>query len=1485
MLENLGLGIVLTLEDDFTPQANKAIESMTRLSDSAETLEREMQKSMSNLQNIMLAGFSLNQVGREFEQAGKTIFNVFRGITREVVNVNSYFDTMRAQFKTVFGDMAQAQLDWASEFAIKTPFQVKEVSRLMQMMKYQGIDVTKQFKSASGEMKALLEYMGDFSTKNMQQGIEGLAYAISNALGGNFRSIRARFDLTAQQAERLKNALNTSGVDGFIEEFVKLADEITPNAMRNMLGTWEQVIAEMEDTWDVFIWRVGDSGAFDPIKNTLKAISLALAEITSNEQTIKNLASLIRDLWQPVDKLARGLIQVVKSVIDFASAHPQISKLIASFIALSGVASFIVGKIMNLAGNFLILSTSITSAYANLKVLQTLGNVNMFSGFDNILGGIISKLGLFSAILGITTIAFFRNVDNMRDRLNKFNQAWKDSGEIINAGVLRGLENFEKVMERPINDLTKKLIKFRLTAQVIFRTLFGKEVDGVLQYTNEELNNLRATGLLPFAQTMAMIRGRVKSFTDGLVEGFTSSYNTVKKFLDFALIPIRATLESLSERFPAIREIFGIKGEEGIGEDLAEKQIQRFRELGVEIGKLVGGLTGLKIVKSLGKIIVNPFSRMFLSISKVNKEVKKLSTNLSKLNITKKGGFLSNLTTRFTTTKDKISNYFAGFGERKEKAKEHFNNFMNEYDVNLKRSASVYDGYSRINYENIPKNFKKFIVPSSANPYDLYVKNPKGIGGKLSQLFFGEKYYKPSDEGGLTYVGSYGGLFGRERDDTQTRLASQKLGIKMPSVKDLFTTYKGDKATWMYDRENFILQDKKVGSILDLKGNSISPYIEKIKQQRESYIQSRLADKNLAKNAYKAMGVDGRIFNNKPAEKENFLRSYLYTYDPNVKMFSDRITGAYDYANKDLAVYQKRQSKLRDFLFGQKLYTIKQDESGRYYEQIVGRRGGLFRDSSMDMVYNPEEPQPSIRDRLRSTGIGTRLSSARDRISSGISSIGQRLGQNRIISGVRNIGSKITSAPLNFINTQRQRLGMTPILGWRSQRDSAGKITNKGLFRRIGSSLFGRAEYDSTGMMTSKGGLFSRVWGGAKTVGKGAWGVAKGVGKGIGFAGRIAGKGIGLLGRGIGAVGKLATKALPTAFMLGTAGKMAYDSISAKGEGDFSKGLEIVREQIKNLDLSTILDKFKDIFGQVLPIAKEIFMKLAQELPPILAEAWEGLKGLAGLAWEWVKENGLDTLSNLVDLIMPIISGIWEWIKTDGFEMLSDFFSNTLLPLLGKFWDWLTSDGMRMLGEFLGNTVNWLITDGIPTLIKYIGKIGKWIFTEGLPKLLSGLLTFAIEAGEGILDGIVNILGGLGKALGDIMITGLTSAIRLLLPKPLEDAVIDFLGLPKHHRGLWLSDNEHMAVIREDETVLPPDKSRKLDSLLDKLSINAPTPAVALANTSSQPQQVDNSVNIEKVEIVVQAEKLSRQDARKQALMILEEFEKLQKEKNIRTYH
>ena len=54
-------------------------------------------------------------------------------------------------------------------------------------------------------------------------------------------------------------------------------------------------------------------------------------------------------------------------------------------------------------------------------------------------------------------------------------------------GASRGIRNFETEFDRTIDNITTKLMRFRLIGTVIFTTLFGKTVNGVLQYSQKTL--------------------------------------------------------------------------------------------------------------------------------------------------------------------------------------------------------------------------------------------------------------------------------------------------------------------------------------------------------------------------------------------------------------------------------------------------------------------------------------------------------------------------------------------------------------------------------------------------------------------------------------------------------------------------------------------------------------------------------------------------------------------------------------------------------------------------------------------------------------------------------------------------------------------------------------------------------------------------------------------------------------------------------------
>ena len=621
------------MEDEFTPQANKAMQSMEMFENQVDVMTKNVSKAMNNLQNLMLAGFSLNTIGGDFIRGGEKILGFYKSVASELININSEFDSIGASFKTVFGDMANEKLEWAMDFSIKTPFQVKDTTRAMSGLHAIGLDVTQQVRSATGELVPLLQAMGDLSTRNTgaRGGISGMLEAVSNLYGGDGgRSLRARFDLPKTYVDELKEAVDEGG-EVFAQKFADLANQLTPNAMQNMLGTWEQVVAEMEDTWDMLVWKVGKAGAFDSAKNTLKSLSKALGSLASNEQAIQALADTFNAIWKPVDLLGKGIVKATEYLTDFVVKHPQLSKFIGVGVAIGGAFMVASGAIMKLAGSVVVLGASVASLYLNFKLVKGLNLAGEFDFmFKSITRGGKSLLS-FGLITGGFLLALKGKYGDLGEAgtrvAGRLQSAWKSSDDILENGVatiddlskswnvvnraVLGGNNILDSMNKQYDSLTIKLTRIRLLGTIIGRTLFGDVVDGELQYTQRELENLRSFGLLPIAQTFAVIRGRVDSFVDGVTDGISIAIDICKSFFDLVAKPFTAFFDAFDSKLKPIgntlKSIFGIKGTDGMDLTEAEKQLEMFRQLGEATGKLLGVLLAFKAVKTITGVITSPF--------------------------------------------------------------------------------------------------------------------------------------------------------------------------------------------------------------------------------------------------------------------------------------------------------------------------------------------------------------------------------------------------------------------------------------------------------------------------------------------------------------------------------------------------------------------------------------------------------------------------------------------------------------------------------------------------------------------------------------------------------------------------------------------------------------------------------------------------------------------------------------------------------------
>jgi hypothetical protein len=1404
--EHFGLGVVLTMQDDFSPQANRAVQSMTRMQSSAEEMSKNVQKSMSNLQNIMLSGFSLDTVGSSFQRAGTSILNVFKSIGTGLANVNASYQTKQAQLLTSFkGNAKEAKkaFDWIRQYSASTPYEVAGLTDAFSKMKATNMDLRDSFKASTGQVKTLADAIGDLATRNMGAtgGVSNLAYSLQNAWSGQARSLYDRFNLSKADTDKLMSYSSTKGnnLNKFLQEFVNLAEKYAPNAIKNMNGTWSQVMSNMDDTWNNFVYDVGQAGIFNKFITTLNKVQVAMSQAFSDKKTIKTISNIFSDLWKPVDKLVDGLIAVAKWTIKFAGEHPKIAKFVAGFIAMSGVGLVLTGTIMKLAGGFLILTASVASTYLNFKLIQKLNMSGEFDFMWKSLSKTTRGLGLMGLVAGGLFLAFNSNFMGVRDTtknaMNVISGAWKDSNSLI--------ENGTSVLKNHGVEYDKLMIKFaklRLLGTIIYATLFRKEANGGIQYTQKEMDNLRLFGLLPVAQAFAVLKGRAKAFIGGFKDGIGSAIVVVKNFLEIYLKPMKALFDGMTDKagkaFSGIKSALGIKSEKGMDAEKAKSQTEQFKEIGEKAGILMGVLLGFKVIKTITPFLLSPFKLLSSAVGGSIKAVGRLKDSVGKF------GKSNSVSRGLSSIASAVSETRETFRGRKTKAKARFNEFLDEYqDLAPSTSKNSENGYKRV-YE-MSNRYKKYVLPNQSNADgadldNVYTKSRSKLGERL----FGNTYYTKGADGTMTQLGKWGGRMNAERDDKQMILSLQKFRsnggtISAPTLED----FGGDKKAYANVMNNHRPKLDNEAGLVKGMGGMLSD--DEFEQKKMHYYKST----DVWKNRYKMGKVDGRKLTKE--QRSAFNNSVLSAIAGSNDAGATQLREEESLRNSHVYA-ENSKHKLGQYLFGKKMYTISEDANGNFHKNTVGRTGGILRHRDNDMKY-----KGSFKERLKSSRLGmgasSRMSAIRAGISGGMAHVKSSRPSIALSSAKRGIGAGLSHVKevagnswLGHFSTSRLHLGNTP--------KEHGKGL-KGLGSKLSSgfhSLFGKEEFNENDVRVKEDGFFTRQGKRAKGIGHGIKGFAKGTGKIAGKLGRGAGK---LLG----GAGRLVGGALPFVGGALSVGKMGFDLISAQGGGDFNKGLKNVQKNLNKLNISKVWKNFKSYatksFSGIKSLAKLVFSKMAKELPPILGDAWKGIQGMATVAWQYIQKNGASLFGKLVD---------------------------------------------------------WIVGKGIPTLFKGLLGIGKWMITDLLPFVWKCLQVAVPKVLKGLVDLVKNGLSSLGSIIGKAVLGALGGVLRSIpiVGKKVGKA----LGLPGFAVGTRYLPYDMPIMAHEGEMIVPKDENPYANthkgSTLPK----------------SSPKNVNNIVKIEKVEIVVKADKLSREEARTQAKYILNEMRSMGKEKLIRQY-
>jgi len=268
----------------------------------------------------------------------------------QLIDTAAEFERYRSILETVEGssDKAQRSLDWVSDFAAKTPFELGEVTDAFVKLRAYGMDPTNGLLRTLGDTGAAM-------SKPIIQAVEAMADAVTGeyerlkefGVKASTKGNKVTFAYTdkdgKQQAKTVDNR-NRAMIQSTLEA---IWNEKYAGAMDKQSKTWIGMTSNLMDQWTRFKVMIMKSGVFDWLKGKLDGILTTVDRMAADG----SLAKLAADIG---GKLKTGLVAAWEAGVELAKAVRAIASAISWLANLVGgwqnlmivVGVFMAGKLV-----------------------------------------------------------------------------------------------------------------------------------------------------------------------------------------------------------------------------------------------------------------------------------------------------------------------------------------------------------------------------------------------------------------------------------------------------------------------------------------------------------------------------------------------------------------------------------------------------------------------------------------------------------------------------------------------------------------------------------------------------------------------------------------------------------------------------------------------------------------------------------------------------------------------------------------------------------------------------------------------------------------------------------------------------------------------------------------------------------------------------------------------------------------------------------
>lgn len=288
----------------------------------------ELKKFNKSLDDLTKKAYELGRALRTSAViAGAAAAAGFSLLGKSVIDTSAKFETYQTTLETIEGsaEKAKASMDWVTNFAKTTPFDVDQATEAFVKLKAYGIDPLKD---------DTLKTIGDTASamgKDLMQAVEAWADAMT---GENERlkefGVKAKKEgekITYTWTENGKEVKKT--IKDNREEILKFLNTTMgkrfAGAMDRQSKTWKGMVSNLGDTWMGFLKRIGEAGFFEDTKRKLREL-MDLFDRWDSDGTAAKWAGILSRAFVRVSDAIAMVTRRIATHLEFLSKNLATAK-------------------------------------------------------------------------------------------------------------------------------------------------------------------------------------------------------------------------------------------------------------------------------------------------------------------------------------------------------------------------------------------------------------------------------------------------------------------------------------------------------------------------------------------------------------------------------------------------------------------------------------------------------------------------------------------------------------------------------------------------------------------------------------------------------------------------------------------------------------------------------------------------------------------------------------------------------------------------------------------------------------------------------------------------------------------------------------------------------------------------------------------------------------------------------------------------------